>query len=204
MSNNLQDALATHVADMLAVENHVLQALERQEKDDDAQANAQGLALIRRSRTQLAAHVDRLDAYRDQLDAGFLDKAKETLTTALGTLAGLYDKIRPHTLTRMLRDDYTALSLVAVSATLLHTTALSFRNQAVAQLALDILKDTKKLIVDISELIPEVVVQELADKHDESIDRTAAATAVSNTQAVWSPTRTASPSATTATRATVN
>ena len=48
----------------------------------------------------------------------------------------------------MLRDDYTALSLAAISHTMLHTTGLALQNQPLADLAQRYLKDITPIIAN--------------------------------------------------------
>ena len=63
----------------------------------------------------------------------------------------------------MLREDYTALSLAAIRYHMLHTTGLALQDQAMADLALRHLKDWTPIIVEISQAVHPVVVQELRD-----------------------------------------
>jgi hypothetical protein len=84
----------------------------------------------------------------------------------------------------MLRHDYTAISLPSISYTMLHTTALALKNDAVANLALGYLKDVSPFVVQLSKVIPPVVVKDLAD-NDVQLDRAVGQEAVRRTQAAW-------------------
>ena len=84
----------------------------------------------------------------------------------------------------MLRDDYTALSLAAISHTMLHTTGLALQNQPIADLAQRYLNDITPLIIDISQVVPGVVVKDLED-NEVLIDRAVGQEAVRKTQAAW-------------------
>ena len=90
--------------------------------------------------------------------------AKAAVATALGAFAGLYDKVRKDPVSRMLRDDYTALNMASFSYTMLHTTALAFHDEPVASLALKHLQDLTPLIMHLNEVVPHVVVKELQDE----------------------------------------
>ena len=112
--------------------------------------------------------------------------AKEAISAALGIAAGLIDQVRTQQVSKMLRDDYTALSLAAISYHMLHTTGMALQDQATADLALRHLKDWTPIITDISHVVHGVVAQELQD------DAHAVATGVAAeseriTQEAWNP-----------------
>ncbi len=183
-----KDILRPYVADMAAVEKHILEAVERQRNDDGVKKLPQALQLVSRLETTLKRHVDGLETHLKTFEGGSVAGAvKETVTGVLGVFAGLYDKVRKDTASRMLRDDYTALSLAAVSLTMLHTTALAVHHQATADLALRNLKEITPLIMELAEVVPEVVVRELADD-GRAYDAAIAQQAVRNTQEAWQTT----------------
>ena len=84
----------------------------------------------------------------------------------------------------MLRDDYTALSLAAISYTMLHTTALALNDQPTAELALRHLKDFTPLITEISRVIPQVVVHELTEDFP-TVNMSSATASMRSTQEAW-------------------
>jgi hypothetical protein len=87
---------------------------------------------------------------------------KKTASAVIGTLAGVYGTwLREDPVSRSLRDDYTALSLAAISYTMLHTTARGLGDTRVAEMALRHLCDLTPLIVDLSKSIPVVLTEEL-------------------------------------------
>lgn len=180
-----KDILRPYVADMAAVEKHILEAIERQRNDNDVKELPQALQLVSRLETTLKRHVDGLESHLKQFDGGSVAGAvKETVTGVLGVFAGIYDKVRKDTASRMLRDDYTALNLAAVSLTMLHTTALAVRHQTTADLALRNLKELTPLIMELAEVVPHVVVRELA-QDGRAYDVAIAQQAVRNTQEAW-------------------
>jgi hypothetical protein len=61
----------------------------------------------------------------------------------------------------MLRDDYTALCFATVCYEMLHTTALSLGHGEVANLALSHLRDYTPAVMALTELLPEVMTDEL-------------------------------------------
>jgi ferritin-like metal-binding protein YciE len=181
-----RETLRPYIADMLAVEKHIVEALERQQKDDDIKQFPNAAQLIERTLGLLRGHVRTLDAHLESYQGGSAAGAvKEAVTGVLGAIAGMYDKIRKDTASRALRDDYTALSLATVSYTMLHTTALGLRQGATADIALRHLQDLTPLIMELSEVVPTIVLKELSFEGYE-IETGLAQQAVRNTQQTWS------------------
>jgi ferritin-like metal-binding protein YciE len=180
-----KEALRPYVADMLAVEKHILEAVERQRNDDDIKQFPEALQLVGRLETTLKGHVQTLEG---QLQAyaggGAAGAVKEALTGVLGAIAGVYDKVRKDTASRALRDDYTALSLASVSYGMLHATALGLSQGSVAALAKSNLEEINSLIMELGLAIPRVVLKELAFE-GYSIDTGAADLAVKNLEESW-------------------
>lgn len=87
-------------------------------------------------------------------------------------------------ISRNLRDDYSALNLITMSNTLLHTAALALNREEVAALALKHLNNLAPLVIKIGELMPDVVARELRTQSIQ-IDSSVAKTALENTQLAW-------------------
>lgn len=183
-----REYLRPYLADMAAVEKHILEAVERQVKDDDFKKLPQALQLVSRIESTLRGHVQTLESQLDKFPGGGVAGAvKGTVTGVLGAFAGLYDKVRSETASRGLRDDYTALNLAAVSYTMLHTSALALGESSTADLALRNLKDLAPLIMQLNEAIPEVVVRELVEQ-GKPFDASVVQRAARATQEAWSTT----------------
>jgi ferritin-like metal-binding protein YciE len=158
-----REALRPYIADMAAVEQHILEALERQRNDDDVKQFPEAFQLIGRLEGVLRRHVQELEQHLEGFPGGGVATSlKEAVTGILGAVAGVYDKVRKDTASRALRDDYTALSLAAISYTMLHATALGLNQGMTAQIALSNLKDLTPFIVELSQVIPPVVLRELS------------------------------------------
>ena len=110
---------------------------------------------------------------------------KTAVTNLLGDIAGLYNKIRKDPVSRILRDNYTALNMASLSYTQLYTTALAYHDQGVADTARKHLQELTPLIIHINEIVPYVVVKELTDEGS-GIDTSVAEKAVADTQYAWS------------------
>ena len=112
-----------YVSDMIALEKNIENAVAGQCDDRRVKADAQVLAVLQRVHRSCASRLHSLEKFADVLGTEMTGGIKEAVAAAAGVLAGLYDQIRCEPVSRMLRDDYTALCLASVSYTMLHTTA---------------------------------------------------------------------------------
>ncbi len=177
------DTLRTYVNDLLSLDKHILEALERQSEDPKVQNDRESAALIGQIRTTLTTHIEAFSVHVDRLGSQGGAAVKAAVSQVAGVFAGLIDKVRPDPVSKVLRDDYTALNLAAFSSTMLHTTALAFQDSGVAASALRQLEDLAPLIIKLNQLVPFVVAKELTD--DGHVEPGAAEEAARNTQAAW-------------------
>lgn len=178
------DNLRMYVNDTAAMAKHIEGAFAQQKEDKDVAAHATARQLIERMHVTLAAQRKAMEAHAEEVGSGVGAALKEAVTSITGALAGLYGKVRKHPLSRILRDNYTALSLATVAYEMLHTTALGLGQKALADTALKHLKEIAPLIMAVTKIIPEVVLQELA-ADDPSIDTSVAGQALENTLGAW-------------------
>jgi ferritin-like metal-binding protein YciE len=178
--------LNTYLSDMHAVESHILRAVERQLDDEDIKKYPEAMRVVTKLQTTLKQHTAALDAKVDAREGGDIKQAvKDAVGSTLGFVAGLYDRVRDDEVSRMIRDDYTATGLAAISYHMLYTTALGLKNQDVAALAKRHLEDLTPILVDLSKVVCHVVAAELADEN-KVFDGTVGAQAVRDTQEAWS------------------
>ena len=181
-----QDILNGYATDMHAVENHIFEAVERQCDTDDVKRYPEANKLVNDIKATMQRHGAALEPYISAKDGDLKDAVKGAAFKALGAAAGFWDQIRQQDqVSRMLRDDYAALSFAAVCYEMLHTTALALKDQRLADLSASHLKDITPLIVETSKTICLVVARELADE-DKAIDASVGQMAVKNTQEAWS------------------
>lgn len=179
------EILQSYVNDMLAVEHEIHEAFRRQKHGGKTKVHPEAAQLIARIEDTIDRHIEELDRALQRL-GGSESALKKAVGAALGAIAGLYDQVRDETVSRMVRDDLTALNFAAACYEMLHTTALAMHDQRLADLALRHLKDFAPLIMDLSAVLPSVVVAELArDKHV-TVDPSVVKEAVRNTKAAWS------------------
>jgi ferritin-like metal-binding protein YciE len=180
-----KEALRPYVADMVAVEKHILEAVERQRNDDDIKQFPDALQLVGRLESVLKSHVQALESHAQSFPGGgAASTVKQAVTGVLGAIAGIYDKVRKDTASRALRDDYTALSLASVSYGMLHTTALGLSQGTTAELAKSNLEEINSLIMELGLTLPRIVLKELAFE-GYSVDTSAADRAVKNLEETW-------------------
>ena len=174
-----------HLSDMMAVEEHILEAIERQRSDEKVREHLEANKILIEIERVLRNHVEALGTLNDQYGASSESVIKKAVTEALGFVAGLYDKVRDHKVSRMLRDDYAALSLAAMSYTALHTFGLAVKESKVADLALRHLEELTPILIEISRALPNLVLEEVSDRLGGEVETGAAPTAVENTQRTW-------------------
>ncbi|HEX9945316.1 MAG TPA: hypothetical protein VGG03_25175 [Thermoanaerobaculia bacterium] len=158
-----RESLRPYIADMAAVDKHILEAVERQRNDDDVKQFPDALQILGRIESTLKSHVQGLESHLQGYEGGGIaGTVKEAVTGVLGAIAGVYDKVRKDPASRALRDDYTALSLASISNAMLHTTALGLSQGTVAELARTHLVEINSLIVELGLVIPRIVLKELS------------------------------------------
>ncbi|MEZ5405548.1 MAG: hypothetical protein R3F23_05025 [Verrucomicrobiia bacterium] len=176
--------LKQYVTDMRAWDQYLLDISQIQANDSNLKRYPQAVSLINQIVFITQKHVVNLDTQVTRFNVGARSALKGAVTSLAGSTMGFLNKVRSHEVSKMLRDDYTALSLSAISYTMLHTVGLSLHDSIIADLALEHLKNITPLIVEISEIIPAIVVTELADEGDVT-EPNAGIIALHNTQQAW-------------------
>lgn len=179
-----QEFLQQHVGNMLATDKHIHEAVSRQRDDKNVQQLTEAHQLISRIESTLDRHIQDLEQQLQHLGGDASSPVKDAVASTLGAVAGVYDKVRSSTASKMLRDDYTALSMAAISNTMLHTTGLALHDNLTAEISLRHLHDLTPLITEISRVVPTVVARELIDE-EVNADTSVAQQAVQQTQQTW-------------------
>ena len=178
------EILQGYVNDMLAVEHEIHQAFSRQKHSDKSAIHPEAAQLIARIEDTIDRHIAELQRALERL-GGSESALKRAVGTALGMIAGLVDQVRDETVSRMVRDDLAALNFAAACYQMLHTTALAMHDKPVADLALKHLEDFAPLIMDLSQVLPSVVLSELARDGKVAADASVAAEAARNARNAW-------------------
>jgi len=155
-----EQTVADYVGDMVALESHIEEALDRQL--DEVQDDQTASAAVQTFHDMVKQHRDTLRALQEEVGSTPGNPIKAAGAALLGKAAGVIDLIRTEGISKSLRDDYAAFSLAAISYSMLYTTSLGLGNQRVATLAEQHLTDYAQAIERINEIMPGVVERELA------------------------------------------
>jgi hypothetical protein len=177
--------LTSYVGDILAAENHLLKAIEQQLSDEHVARQSVAHEFLRELRGTLQTHSFRLAERLSALGGSLTANVKEAVTAATGFAAGLFGRIRPQIASKFLRDDYVVLSACAIEYEMLHVMALAMKEQPIADMALQHLKEITPLIVRLSDILPGVVVQELGEEVGD-VATGSVLVARENTRRAWS------------------
>jgi ferritin-like metal-binding protein YciE len=175
--------IADYVGDMVAVESHIEEALDRQRKMADEFGPA-GQA-VQRFHDMVKRHRDELQAHQDQIGSTPGNPIKEAGSAVLGKAAGVIDKVRTEGVSKDLRDDDTAFNWAAISYSMLNVTALALGDQRTADIAQRNLTDYAGAVQEINQIIGEVVVWELKKDHHTIVDQRAASESRTIVNRAW-------------------
>ena len=156
------DLVTKYLSDMVAVESHIYQAIDKQVKEtqDEPDVNPKLVQI----RDGLERHVNELRDRLNALGGQATSPVKEAGAAVLGVAAGAIDKIRSNEVSKDMRDNYTALSLSNAGYVMFITTALACNDSQSADLATRLLKENAQFTMDLGGLLPYVVVRDLKDE----------------------------------------
>lgn len=156
------DLVTKYLSDMVAVESHIYQAIDKQVKEtqDEPDVNPKLVQI----RDGLERHVNELRDRLNVLGGQATSPVKEAGAAVLGVAAGAIDKIRSNEVSKDMRDNYTALSLSNAGYVMFITTALACNDSQSADLATRLLKENAQFTMDLGGLLPYVVVRDLKDE----------------------------------------
>lgn len=174
---------ATYAGDMHALEMHMLEAFERQVSitKEVSDANALVLALIATSKRHARILNDLVSSLGD-VEKIVTDKLKSAFAGLFGVAAGLVDTVRPLSVSKALRDDYTAVNHAIVGYVLLSTTASALKNEETRIIADEFLNDYIDLAQKIMGMVPALALRDLAGEGIQLLDFNAATSFRSNKQ----------------------
>lgn len=184
MSTQKNKSMRVYSSDLLALERHFLKAVKKQ-KESDIVTDTNAIDLLHTLDKKVSHHVDELEQQVERLGEDIKKDIKSKLASYAGTLLGLVDNARKDPLSKMMRDDYSALSMLVIGYTMLHTLALAAEDTKLSDLSKDHLADYTQLITEVSKIVPLVVAHETID--DKAKAELIGNKAVENTQALWKP-----------------
>lgn len=182
-----KDTILRHLTDLKALDREIRSAVDRQQKDERLHDQPDARRVLERVENTLTQQSERLEKRIDALGGSSAkDELKERLAQALGMVEGLWQNLREQPVSRALRDDYAALNVAAMHYTMLHAAARALDDRTSADLAFQNLRELTPVIVEISQVMPLVVVAETAEEH-EGVDLDVATEAVETTHRAWQP-----------------
>ncbi|MFP8487886.1 hypothetical protein ACKGJO_02215 [Gracilimonas sp. Q87] len=174
-----KETLTNYTTDLFTLIKHTHKAVKTQQTSTKIK-NAKASDLLHNIDLVLSEQIEQLKEMDDLLNDGTKNTIKKSLATFTGAIAGAIDTQRSDATSKMLRDDYTALGMIATGYTMLHTAALGINNQELADFTQRSLTQIAALVTQTSKVIPHIVADEL-DISD------VAEQAESNTQECWNP-----------------
>lgn len=147
------------LGDIVALEKHVEEAMDHQIKLDVSDADLK--ATFQKFHDTVKASMDRAESYQKQYGSTAGNPVVQKGSELLGKAAGLIDKLRSDSVSKALRDDYTAYNHVAIAYTMLHTTAMAFEDEATMQFAEQGLRTYAGMITDINHMMPVAVLHDI-------------------------------------------
>lgn len=181
----LNESLIQYLREQLSLEEHFCKVIEGQVSEIDEALFPDAKDLLIKTREVLENHFVPLNEMLDRLEKDALQiENKAVSSNGDGLPDHISAEAKKARLSRILRDDYSALNLITMSNTLLHTTALALECQEAAALALKHIQNLAPLVIKIGELVPEVVARELRDKSIK-VNSDIAQLALKNIQEAW-------------------
>lgn len=166
MSRNAIEAIDNYVSDMLALEEHIAEALGAQ-MHELSNKHAVLVAEISRCRSIVLDHIQALRKVRKVGEphvGGMIAVAiKRAGALAAGIGAGAVELLRMERAPKALRDDYTAACLAAMGYGMLYATSVALDDEIVGFLAERHLRDYVKITMTLYRLMPSIVLDSLRE-----------------------------------------
>ncbi len=163
--DDTREAIYGYVTDMLALEGHIQTAVAGQIEDLDEHNEVKGSLILIHSKSESHARaLESLTQRREQNGGGVSKVVKQAVSSVLGLGAAAVDFVRTEKLPKLLRDDYAAISLAYIGYVMLHTTALTFHDGEVADVAKSHLADYADSMMALQRIIPAATVAYLASE----------------------------------------
>lgn len=185
VASPVHSEVGRHLGDLLTLARHNMKTLHRQLSDAELETYPAARAIVSDAEAVLDRHIMEMEVELDQVGGSSGSAVKGAVTAVTSAAAGLYGRVREEPVSRMLRDDYTALTLHSAGCAMLHTTALGLGQDALATRSKAWLGDVTPLVQRLGNELPAVVLQELS-REGLPVDTGVGHTAVSNIQEAWS------------------
>lgn len=173
IKNEQEKILRKYAESILALEKFILESVNKYlaaNEDVLKKSNLEPLNIAMNKVQKICSkQVSELKELVDDLEGGVISDVKTSIASATSIFSGLFSRLRSDQLAKMLRDTYIGLSSLSCGYSMFYTSALAMDNEAIAESALDRLKEITPLVVKLSELLPLAVMTDmdnsLAHKH---------------------------------------
>ena len=155
--------LKQYVNDVVAMERQITQMVSIQVQDERIQAHSELMELLEKVLNSSGERMQLFKELSDEEGGGVGAALKEGVTAVAGTLTGIYEKVREHPVSRMVRDDVVAMDVASVSYGMLLTLGIATGHTNCADLARRALGTCPPLVIQLTDILPSVVVKELAE-----------------------------------------
>lgn len=179
-----KNVLCRYLTDLRALERYLIEALELQEFEKDLRSHREAALLVSDTLDLLRYHVAKVDEEIESLDCDPRSALRRSVAAISGAFVTSVSKLRSRETSKILRDNLTMLNLATASYAILHSGALAVGHTALADLALIHLRELTGIIAEINQLLPRVVVAEVA-RTVATTSETAADRAFQNTESAW-------------------
>ncbi len=160
-SPKANETLITYVTDMHALISHGLQAIKKQANNLKDNKHQEAFRAVQEFQRTLESEQQLLADRVKMLGGKATGPLKDAMSALTGVTAGIINALRSEEASKSIRDDYTFLSLVAVSYLMLHTTSKGLGDLETAAIAERGYRHMARLIMNIDRLLPKLVVEEL-------------------------------------------
>ena len=154
----IQQEISDWLGDIVALEGHVEEAMDQQLK---LEGSPELTSAIQRFHDTVRDSKHRAEAFQKEYGSTAGNPVIKKGSELLGKAAGMIDKMRHDSISKALRDDYTAYNHVAIAYTMLHTTAMALSDGATMRFAEEGLRTYARLVQDLNHTIPAAVVYDL-------------------------------------------
>jgi len=171
-----------YVGDMIALESHVEEAIDRQL--DQVKDSSTAAAAVKQFHAMVKGHREGLKAHLQAIGGSESSPVKAAVAGLFGVAAGIVDKVRTEAVSKLLRDDYTAFNHAAIGYVMLHTTAHALTQPSTADIAARYLREYAEAVQKINQIMPGVVTWELG-KDGHVVDPSAETHSVQSVNEAW-------------------
>jgi ferritin-like metal-binding protein YciE len=174
------------LGDIVALEGHVEEAMDKQLK---LEGSPELTNAIKRFHDAVRDSKHRAEAFQKEYGSTAGNPVIKKGSELLGKAAGMIDKMRHDSISKALRDDYTAYNHVAIAYTMLHTTAMALNDSVTMRFAEEGLRTYARLVQDLNHVIPAAVVHDLTTgEHAPVIDPGVAERCRATIDGIWKST----------------